>query len=132
MRIGLGLGLWVTSWDDLLLSLHNMIITQPLQLMMTLIHRRRMQTNRLIIGTIAESLPVADEQFGVEGPANYGGGDEIVVTVYIGALGNVEELAAAAGESGSFGLFISGGWVIELGRGGTILVEGSTFSFRER
>lgn len=43
--------------------------------MMTLIHRRRMQTNRLIIRTIAESLPVADEQFGVEGPADYGGGD---------------------------------------------------------
>jgi hypothetical protein len=55
-----------------------------------------METDGLVIGTIAETFPVANKKFGVEAPTNNGSRDNIIITIYICALRDVEELFSSS------------------------------------
>jgi len=73
-----------------------MIVRKPFQFMVTLVNRAWVQTNGLIVGTIAESSTIPDKQLGIEAPANNRRGNDVVITVSIRSLGNIKKVSASA------------------------------------
>lgn len=75
---------------------------------MAFIDARRVQADGLVVCDVAIAFAVLDQKFGVEGPGNDGGGDEVVGCVDVGALWEVKELPAPRREAcfvevGAFG-----------------------------
>jgi hypothetical protein len=68
---------------------------------MSLVDRRRVQADGLIVGTVPEALSVAYQKLRVETPSNDGASDNIIVTVGICSLGDIKELSASVRESSS-------------------------------
>jgi hypothetical protein len=76
-----------------LLSLHDMVIRQPFEFVMTFVNRGGMEADILVVGAIPESFPITNEKLRIEAPANNRCGDYIVIAVNICALGNVKKLS---------------------------------------
>lgn len=68
---------------------------------MSLVNRRRMQADRLIIRTISKSFSISYQKLWVEAPSNDRAGDNVIIAVNICSLGYLEELTASARESSS-------------------------------
>lgn len=59
--------------------------------MVTLIDRSGMQADRLVVGTIAKSFAVPDKQLRVECPTDHRGSDNVIFTIDVCSIRNVEE-----------------------------------------
>ena len=90
----------IQRWS-LLLCLHDMIVGEPLELMVTLVDRRWMEADWLIVRAVSEPLSVTYEQLGIETPRNHRARDNIIVAIGIRSLGYVEEQSATTGKSSS-------------------------------
>jgi hypothetical protein len=60
-----------------------------------------MEADRLVVGTVAKSFPIANEKLWVETPSNHGRGDNVIVAVCICSLGYVKKLPTFTRESNS-------------------------------
>ena len=68
---------------------------------MSFIDGRGMQTNRLVVSAVSEPLSISNEELWVKTPSNDRASDDLVITVGICSLGNIEELSASVRESSS-------------------------------
>lgn len=80
----------------LLFCLHDMVKREPFEFVVTFVHGRGMQADGLVIGNISEPFTVFYQQLRVETPSNNRARDNIIITVGIGSLRNVEKLSALA------------------------------------
>jgi hypothetical protein len=60
-----------------------------------------MQADGLIVRTISKPLPISDQQLRIEAPSNNRSGDDIVITIRVCSLRNIEKLSASARVSNS-------------------------------
>jgi hypothetical protein len=69
--------------------------------MVSFVDGRRMQTNGLVVGAVSETLSISNEELWVKTPSNDRASDDLVITVGIRPLRNIEELPASVRESSS-------------------------------
>ena len=88
------------------LGLHDMVIAQPAQVVVSLIDTARVKADGLVVADIAQALAagVAHEELRVEAPGDDRLRDDLVVAVDVDTLGHVKEslVAALAGEPQPF------------------------------
>lgn len=81
----------------LLFCLHDMVKREPFEFVVTFVNGRGVQANGLVIGNISETFTIFHQQLRVEAPSNNRAGDNIIITVGIRPLRNIEELPSLAG-----------------------------------
>jgi hypothetical protein len=60
-----------------------------------------MQADRLVVGAVAEPFSISNEEFWIKAPSNDRTSDNVVVTIDICPLGNIEELSPSTRKAGS-------------------------------